>query len=120
MLAPDEMKALQAYARTQLTGTAAPSPAVLRGLDVPTDRLQAEVVVPPPIVLPYGEAEELPLYLAVLAHSPEDTAIGTGRTRAEAERALVAAYPPAAGKSLDFVVLPLGQGVASLAESAKA
>lgn len=62
---------------------------------------------------------ELPVYLAVLAHSPEDTAVGTGRTAKEAQAALVAAYPPAAGKTLDIVVISLGKGVASLEAAAE-
>lgn len=54
------------------------------------------------------------IFIAYLAHSPEDTAIGLGATEDSAISALIKAYPWAIVQPIDVTSCALGSGLPSL------
>lgn len=57
------------------------------------------------------------MWIAMLQHSPEDTAVGVGATPEAAAHALIAAYPNGAGRELDIAEIQLGGGFAAIEEA---
>lgn len=55
-----------------------------------------------------------PLWIAMLQHSPESTAVGIGATKEEAAAALLEAYPNGCGRELSIARITPGKGFSDI------